>query len=112
MTDTFKIITLIPVFVIVLVVAVKTLQPALGFGRTHSFILTVCVSMLSVLGIVHYLKDFTVLLLPYVVLVVAILVLLLFSFLGKSLKSPKDRVPTRISKKKILEMKDGLKKWL
>ena len=97
MTNIFEIIILAPIFIMILVVAFKTLQPALGFGRMHSFTLSVCVSMLSVIGIARYLSDsMEMILLPYAALAVAILLLLLFSFLGKSFKDSKDRLPNRL----------------
>ena len=107
MTNIFKIIILTPVFIMVLTIAFKALQPALGFGRIHSFILAVCVSMLSVIGIVRYLDNsLEILLLPYAALAMALLLLLLFSFIGRSFKDSKDRVFNRADGKNITEMND------
>ena len=108
MTNMFEIIILAPIFVMLLVIAFNTLQSALGFGRIHSFILSVCVSMLSVIGIVRHLKDSTeMILLPYAVLAMAILLLLLFSFIGRSFKSSQDRLSNRTDEKSIIETNDG-----
>ena len=108
MTNMLKIIILIPIFIMVLAIAFNALQSALGLGRIHSFILAVCVSMLSVIGIVRYLKDSTeMILLPYAALAMALLLLLLFSFIGRSFKGSKDRLSSRTDGKNITEMNDG-----
>ena len=107
MTNIFKIIILTPVFIMVLTIAFKALQPALGFGRIHSFILAVCVSMLSVIGIVRYLDhSIEMVLLPYAALAMALLLLLLFSLVSKSFRDSKDRVSNRADGKNITEMND------
>ena len=110
MINTFNILILAPIFIVVLVVAFKALQPALGLGRMHSFILAVCVSMLAVIGIVRYLgNSVEMLLLPYAALGIAILLLLLFLFIGKFFKDSKDRQSNRTIKKNVSESND---KWL
>ncbi len=107
MTDISKIMIMTPIFIMLLVISFNALRSALGFGRMHSFILSVCVSMLSVIGIVRYLNDsMEMILLPYAALAVAILLLLLFSFIGRSFKGSKDRLSNRAGGKNITEMND------
>jgi len=105
MVNTFNILILAPIFIVVLVVAFKALQPALGFGRMHSFILAVCVSMLAVIGIVRYLgNSVEMLLLPYATLAIAILLLLLFSFISRFFRTSRDRSSRRTGGKNIAKM--------
>ena len=108
MINTFEIIILAPVFIIVLVISFNALQSALRVSRMCSFILSVCVSILSVIGIVRCLKDsIEILLLPYAALAVAILLVLLFSFFGRSFKDSKDLLSKRTNGKSITEINDG-----
>ena len=105
MVNTFNILILAPIFIVVLVVAFKALQPALGFGRMHSFILAVCVSMLAVIGIVRYLgNSVEMLLLPYAALGIAILLLLLCLFISKSSRAAKNRLSSRTCGRNIFKM--------
>ena len=108
LTNIFGIIVLAPIFIMLLIISFKALQSAVGFGRMHSFILSVCVSMLSVIGIVRYLKDsMETILLPYAALAIAVLLLLMFSFIGRSFKGSKDRLSKRTDGKNITEMNNG-----
>ena len=55
----------------------------------------------------EYLKDsMEMILLPYAALAVAVLLLLLFSFIGRSFKGSKDRLSNRTGGKNITEMND------
>ena len=90
------IVILASIFIMLLIIVFNSLQSALGFGRIHSFTLSVCVSLLSVIGIARYLRDsMETILLPYVALAIALLLLSIFSFLCRSFKGVKDRLSNR-----------------
>ena len=87
MMNVFQIIVLAPIFIILLVVIFHTVWSAFDLGELCSIILSACVSVLAVIGIDYFLKGSTkLILLPYVAMAMAILLTLLFSFIGKHFK--------------------------
>ena len=112
-------IILAPIFIILLLVTYKAVGSAFSFGPAGTFTMSICVSLLSVIGISHCLKgSLEVILLPYTALAVAILLLLLLSFIGRYLagakecfsrdfdhrKRLKERAKTRNKKKSTYEI--------
>jgi len=82
-----EIIILTPIFIIILLVIYKAIKSAFNFGTAGTFAMSVCVSLLSVIGISRFLKgSMDIILLPYAALAVAILILLLLSFIAKYIK--------------------------
>lgn len=87
MMNVFQIIVLAPIFIILLVVIFHTVWSAFDFGEIGSFVVSVCVSMLAIIGMSHFLKgSMEVILLPYAAMAIAILLITLFSFIGKHFK--------------------------
>ena len=92
MVGNFKIIILASIFIIVLLVTYKAVKAAFNFGQAGTFTMSACVSLLSVIGISRCLKgSLGVILLPYAALAVAILVLLLLSFIAKCFRGSAER---------------------
>jgi len=81
-----EIIILTPIFIIILLVIYKAIKSAFNFGTAGTFAMSVCVSLLSVIGISRCLKgSMDIILLPYAALGIFILVLLVtFYFWGHS----------------------------
>jgi len=85
--NVLKIMVIVPIFIILLVVIFHTVRSAFDFSKLCSVILSVCVSLLGIIGMDHYLKgSIEVVLLPYAAMAIAILLTLLFSFIGKHSK--------------------------
>ena len=116
-------IILAPIFIILLLVTYKAVGSAFSFGPAGTFTMSICVSLLSVIGISHCLKgSLEVILLPYTALAVAILLLLLLSFIGRHLAGAKEcfsrdfdhrkrpREQTRIRNKKEGYLRNQCKK--
>lgn len=90
--DNVETIILIPIFIIILLVTYKAIKSAFSFGPAGTFTMSACVSLLSVIGMSRCLKgSLDVILLPYAALAVAILVLLLISFIAKCFKGSSER---------------------
>ena len=84
---------MVPIFIILLVVVFKPIKTVFNLDTFPSCVLSVCVSALSVIGINHFLKgSIEVILLPYAAMAIAILLILLFSFIGLHFKGTKDRL--------------------
>jgi len=82
--NTAETIILTPIFVIILLVTYKAVGSAFSFGPAGTFTMSICVSLLSVIGMSRCLKgSLEIILLPYTAMAVAILLLLLLSFIGK-----------------------------
>ena len=82
-----------PIFIILLVVVFKPVKSVFNLETFPSCILSVCISALCVIGIRHSLKGLVeVILLPYAAMAIAILLILLFSFIGLHFKGMKDRL--------------------
>ena len=85
MTD-LETVTAAAIFVIVLVVSMKSLGAMLTLGRPGGTILAICVAALSALSLTRLSDDtFETILLPYAALPLAILLLLLLAAIRKCL---------------------------
>jgi len=84
--NNFTAIIIAPIFIIILLVTYKTIKAVFNFGTVGTFAMSVCVSLLSVIGISRCLKgSMDIILLPYAALGIFILVLLVtFYFWGHS----------------------------
>ena len=103
-----KIMVLVPIFIILWVVIFHTVRSAFDFSELCSIILSVCVSLLSVIGMDHYLRgSVEVILLPYAAMAIAILLTLLFSFVGKHSKEAKGRWSNRTIKEDDRNIEQG-----
>ncbi len=103
-----EIAILTPVFIILLVICFNSLNSALSFGKSTCLVLSVCVSVLSVIGMLYYLHRATdIILLPYVALALAILLVLLLLSLGKHLSRRKERFSRHSDKRRISEIHDN-----
>jgi hypothetical protein len=72
------------VFIILLVVIFNTVKPAFSFDGSQSFIVSLCITILAILGMRQYFQgSISVLLVPYVTMGIAILLMLLLIFIGK-----------------------------
>lgn len=92
MADNCEIMILASVLIIVLLATYKAVKAAFNFGRAGTFAMSVCVSLLSVIGMSRCLKgSLSVILLPYAALAVAILGLLLLSIIAKCFRGPAER---------------------
>ena len=88
--NVFQVIVMVPIFIILLVVVFKPIKTAFNFDTFPSCVLSVCVSALCVIGINHFLKgSIEVILLPYAAMAIAILLILLLSFIGLHFKGAK-----------------------
>lgn len=93
MLNNVEIIVMAPIFVILLVVIFKPVKSAFNLDTFPSCVLSVCVSALCIIGINHFLKgSIEVILLPYAAMAIAILLISLFSFIGKPFQGTKDRL--------------------
>ena len=71
-----NIIKLASIFILLLVLIYNAIRSASTFNEMSSFILSVCVSILTIMGLVRYLGNIIdVILLPYAVMGIAILLL-------------------------------------
>ena len=90
---------MVPIFIVLTVIVFRPIKSAFNLGKFPSSILSVCVSALCVIGMNHLLKgSIEWILLPYAAMAVAILLILLFSFIDKFLKRTKDRPKKRCTK--------------
>jgi len=90
--NNFTAIIMTPIFIIILLVTYKAVKSAFNFGTVGTFTMSVCVSLLSIIGISRCLEgSMDVILLPYAALAVAICVLLLLSFIAKYFKGSAER---------------------
>lgn len=103
--NTVEIIIMTPIFIIILLVTYQAVKSAFNFGTAGTFTMSVCVSLLSVIGMGRFLKgSMDVILLPYAALGISILVLLvMFYFLGY-LKRLKERAKIRNKKESTYEI--------
>lgn len=93
MLNNVEIIVMVPIFIILLVVVFKPIKIAFNLDTSPSCVLSICVSALCVIGINHFLKgSIEVILLPYAAMAIAILLILLLSFIGQHSKGTKDRL--------------------
>ena len=93
MSNNIETIVLTFVFVILLVVVFKPIRSAFNLDTFPSCVLSVCVSALCIIGMSHSLKGSSgIILLPYAAMAIAILLILLFLFIGKHFKRAKDRL--------------------
>ncbi|TKJ38321.1 MAG: hypothetical protein CEE38_06070 [Planctomycetes bacterium B3_Pla] len=93
MSNNIETIVLVPIFVILLVVIFKPIRSAFNLDMFPSCVLSVCVSALCIIGMSRSLEgSLGIILLPYAALGIAILLILLFSFIGKHFKGAKDRL--------------------
>ena len=70
------IIILVPIFILLLVIIYNAIKSASTFNEMRSFILSVCVSILALMGLVHYMGNIIdIILIPYAVMGIAILLL-------------------------------------
>jgi TRAP-type C4-dicarboxylate transport system permease small subunit len=91
--DSFNILILGPIFIILLVIIYQTVKQSQIFGTKKSAILSICVSTLATIGLNGHFKDsIEVLLLPYAAMAIAILSVLLFAFLYNLFKGAKTRL--------------------
>ena len=100
MLNNIEIIVMTPIFIILLVIVFKPIKTVLSLDTFPSCVLSVCVSALCIIGINHFLKDsIEVILLPYAAMAIAILLILLLSFIGQHSKEAKDRLSDRTIRK-------------
>lgn len=100
MLNNVEIIVMVPIFIILLVVVFKPIKTAFNLDTFPSCVLSVCVSALCIIGINHFLKgSVEVILLPYAAMAIAILLILLLSFVGQHSKRAKDRLSDRAIRK-------------
>lgn len=93
MSNNIETIVLAFIFVILLVVVFKPLKSALNLDTFPSCVLSVCVSALCIIGMSHSLEGSSgIILLPYAAMGIAILLILLFLFIGKHFKRAKDHL--------------------
>jgi len=93
MSNNIETIVLVPIFVILLVVVFKPIKSAFNLDTFPSCVLSVCVSALCMIGMSRSLKGSSeIILLPYAVMAIAILLILLFLFIGKHFKGAKNRL--------------------
>ena len=99
-----ELMILMPIFVVLVVVTFNCIQPALDYGKAGAFVLAVCVSLLSVIGMRHCLAGaMEVILLPYVALAVTILLVPFLLFIGKYVKGQGGHVADGGGEKKMRE---------
>ncbi|MDD5134705.1 MAG: hypothetical protein PHP01_04780 [Phycisphaerae bacterium] len=92
MKDLLLIFTVIPVFIILLVVISRTVKESLKFDGPASLILSICVSALATIGLNSHLKgNVGVILIPYATLAICMLLAGIVAFLFKFRGKAKDR---------------------
>ena len=78
------IIILVPIFILLLVIIFHAIRSASVFSGMSSFILSVCVTILAIMGIAECLRNsITVILIPYTAMALTILLLLLLSLVAR-----------------------------
>ena len=93
MLNNIETIVLVSIFVILLVVIFKPIKSAFNLDTFPSCVLSVCVSVLCIIGMSRSLKgSLGIILLPYAALGIAILLILLFLFIGKHFNGMKGRL--------------------
>lgn len=103
----FKVIMMAPIFVILLVVIFHTVSSAFGLGKIGSFFVSLCVSILAVIGMLHFLKgSIGVILLPYAALGIAIVLITLVSFFCRYLNKGKERACAQLDRKEGIKIND------
>ena len=101
-----KIIVMVSIFIILLMVVFNAVKSAFNFNGFCCLIISICVSALAMIGMNDLLSgSMEVILLPYAAMAIAILVLLLFSFVGKYFKNTNGWFSRRTDKKNIQETK-------
>ena len=94
MLNNIETIVLASIFLILLMVIFKPVKSAFNLNTFPSCVLSVCVSALCIIGMSRFLKgSIEVILLPYTAMAIAILLISLFSFIGKYFKEMNDRLP-------------------
>ena len=89
----YKIIILAPIFIIILLVTFKAIRTAFSLEPAGAFVLSICVSLLSVIGMSRCLHgSLEAILLPYTAMGISILILLLLMFLGKFIGRSTERI--------------------
>ena len=93
MSNNIETIVLAFIFVILLVVMFKPIRSAFSLDTFPSCVLSICVSALCIVGMSRSLEGLSgIILLPYAALGIAILLMLVFLFIGKHFKRAKDRL--------------------
>jgi len=99
-----ELMILMPIFVVLVVVTFNSIRSALDYGQAGSFVLAVCVSLLSVIGMHRCLADaMEVVLLPYAAPTIAVLLILLLLCIGRYVKGQRDRVSDGAGEEKTRE---------
>lgn len=102
MSNNIETIVLAFIFVILLVVVFKPIRSAFNLDTFPSCVLSVCVSALCIIGMSRSLEgSIEVVLLPYVAMGIAILLMLVFLFIGKHFKGAKRRLSDYTIRKDI-----------
>ena len=97
--NNFTAIILTLIFIIILLVTCKAVKSAFSFGTAGTFTMSVCVSLLSVIGMSRFLKgSLAVISLPYAALGISILVLLVVFYFWGYPKRFKERPEMRNKK--------------
>jgi len=87
----FEAILTVPVFIILLIVILHTVRSGLNFGEMGSFFISVCVSILAMIAMRHFLKgSLEMILLPYAALGIAIMLIIFVSFFYRCLGRRKE----------------------
>ena len=93
MLNNIETIVLAFIFVMLLVVVFKPIRSAFNLDTFPSCVLSVCVSALCIIGMSRSLEGSSgIILLPYAALGIAILLMLVFLFIGKHFKRAKDHL--------------------
>ncbi len=95
--DSFNILIIGSIFIILLVIIYQTVKQSQFFDTTKSVILSICVSVLATIGLNSHFKDsIRVLLILYAAMAIAILAVLLITFIGKYLQRANGRLSDNI----------------
>ena len=96
-------IILIPIFIMLLVIIFQAIDSMLALNKASSFILAVCVSILSIMGIA---RSIDTILLLYAAVAVTILLLPLLAVIVRYFKRSNNRLSNRDRKKNIFKDHD------
>ncbi len=110
MLNNIETIVLASIFLILLMVIFKPVKSAFNLDTFPSCVLSVCVSALCIIGMGRFLKgSIEVVLLPYAAMAIAILLISLFSFIGKYFKGTNDRLSDQTIRKDDATQTDNKK---
>ena len=98
-----KTIILASIFIMLMVIIFKAIDSMLALNKTSSFILSVCVSVLSIMGIA---RSIDTILLLYAALAATILLLPLLAVIVRYFKRSNNRLSERDRKKNISKNHD------